>query len=82
MNHAPPTNVSMPELVQVARLVGRLKKYLAGKTLRNVAAMDDPVVFKDTTAHEFLGAMEGRTVRDAKSLGKYFWSVVPSPLFC
>jgi len=72
----------MPELVQVARLVGRLKKYLVGKTLKNVAAMDDPVVFKDTTAHEFLRAMEGRKVLDAKSLGKYFWSVIPSPLFC
>jgi len=72
----------MPELVQVARLVGRLKKYLVGKKLKHVAAMDDPVVFQDTTAHEFLRATEGRTVLDAKSLGKYFWSATPPPLFC
>ncbi|CUS13951.1 unnamed protein product [Tuber aestivum] len=69
----------MPELVQVARLVGRLRKYLAGKTLRDVTAINDPVVFQDTTAHEFLHAMEGRKVLDAKSLGKYFWLEMDRP---
>ncbi|KAG0134164.1 DNA glycosylase/AP lyase [Tuber indicum] len=69
----------MPELVQVARLAGRLKKHLAGKTLKNVAAMDDPVVFKDTTAKKFLSAVEGRTVLDAKSLGRYLWLEMDKP---
>ncbi|KAG0640691.1 DNA glycosylase/AP lyase [Tuber brumale] len=69
----------MPELVQVARLAGRLKKYLAGKTLKNVTAIDNPAVFKNTTANDFLSAMEGRTVLDAKSLGKFFWLEMDKP---
>ncbi|PWW76056.1 N-terminal domain of MutM-like DNA repair protein [Tuber magnatum] len=69
----------MPELVQVARLAGRLKKYLAGRTLRDVTVLDDPVVFKYTTANRFLHAMEGRTVLDAKSLGKYLWLEMDKP---
>ncbi|RPA99323.1 N-terminal domain of MutM-like DNA repair protein [Choiromyces venosus 120613-1] len=69
----------MPELVQVARLVGRLKKYLVGKTLKNVTAMNDPVVFHGTTANKFLHAMEGRTVLDAKSLGKFSWLEMDKP---
>jgi len=71
----------MAELVQ-SRSLSRLKNYLAGKKLKHVAVMGDPVVFMDTTAGEFLRTMEGRTVLDAKSLGKYFWYATPSLLFC
>jgi formamidopyrimidine-DNA glycosylase len=34
---------------------------------------DDAIVFKDTTAKEFVTAVKGKKVVGAKRWGKYFW---------
>jgi formamidopyrimidine-DNA glycosylase len=65
----------MPEIGEVARIVGRLNKHLVGKTIASIHAMEDTLVFKDTTANEFKRTLEGHTVLAAKQWGKYFWLV-------
>jgi formamidopyrimidine-DNA glycosylase len=73
----------MPEIGEVARVVGRLNRHLVGKTIASVEAQDDSVLFKDTSAEEFAEKLQGRTVQAAKQHGKYFWLVMdksPHPL--
>ena len=68
----------MPEIGEVARIVGRLNNHIAGKTIASVQA-NDAIVFKDTSAEEFAEKLQGRTVRAAKQHGKYFWFVMDRP---
>ncbi|KAF8474759.1 Formamidopyrimidine-DNA glycosylase N-terminal domain-containing protein [Kalaharituber pfeilii] len=81
--HPPPpstvTSVNMPELGEVARIVSRLHSHLVGKTISSVNAVDDALVFKDTTAAEFTKVMKGKRVVDAKQWGKYFWLEMDQP---
>lgn len=63
----------MPEIGEVARIVKLLNKHVAGKTISSVIAHEDTIVFKDVTSEAFKKAMEGRTVREARQWGKYFW---------
>ncbi|KAF8533150.1 ATFPG-1/ATFPG-2/ATMMH-1/ATMMH-2/FPG-1/FPG-2 [Trichophaea hybrida] len=69
----------MPEIGEVARIVGRLNRHLVGKTISSVDAQEDPILFKDTTASEFASKLQGRTVQAAKQHGKYFWLVMDKP---
>ncbi|KAH8816103.1 formamidopyrimidine-DNA glycosylase [Xylogone sp. PMI_703] len=71
----------MPEIAEVARIVHYLKKSLVGKTLANVKAPDDAVIFgkAGTTGAEFEKAMNGKKVVDAGQQGKYFWLIMSSP---
>ncbi|KAJ6259074.1 Formamidopyrimidine-DNA glycosylase [Drechslerella dactyloides] len=69
----------MPEIAEIARIVHYIKKYLAGKTITNVLANEDAIVFKDTTHAAFMKAMKGKKIVDARQQGKYFWMVMDSP---
>ena len=52
----------MPEIGEVARIVNRLCRHLVGKTISKVHAVEDVVVFKDTTHEEFIQLMTGKKV--------------------
>jgi formamidopyrimidine-DNA glycosylase len=65
----------MPEIGEVAKLVHQLHKHLVGKTLSSVQAVEDTIVFKDTTSELFKNAIAGKKVVDAGQQGKYFWCV-------
>ncbi|KAK6544359.1 hypothetical protein TWF694_001060 [Orbilia ellipsospora] len=69
----------MPEIAEISRIVHYIRKYLAGKTIKNVFAHEDHIVFKDTTHSDFMKAMKGKKIVDAKQQGKYFWIVMDSP---
>ncbi|KAF8252353.1 hypothetical protein K440DRAFT_578112 [Wilcoxina mikolae CBS 423.85] len=69
----------MPEIGEVARIVGRLNRHLVGKTISSVDAQEDLILFKDTSASEFASKLQGRTVQAAKQHGKYFWLVMDKP---
>ena len=59
----------------VARIVHFLRLHLVGRTIKNVDAMEDPILFKDTTGSIFARTLEGRTVVEAIGKGKYFGCV-------
>jgi formamidopyrimidine-DNA glycosylase len=65
----------MPEIGEVAKLVHQLRKHLVGKSISSVRAIEDTVVFKDTTSDLFKNAITGKEVVDAGQQGKYFWYV-------
>jgi formamidopyrimidine-DNA glycosylase len=65
----------MPEIGEVANLVHRLRMHLVGRTISSVRAIEDTVVFKDTTSELFKEAITGKKVVDAGQQGKYFWCV-------
>ncbi|KAF3905493.1 hypothetical protein ABW20_dc0108657 [Dactylellina cionopaga] len=69
----------MPEIAEIARVVHYIKRYLAGKTIKNVVANEDTIVFKDTTHSAFMKAMLGKKIVDARQQGKYFWIEMDSP---
>ncbi|RPB28422.1 hypothetical protein L211DRAFT_833393 [Terfezia boudieri ATCC MYA-4762] len=69
----------MPEIGEVARVVSHLRKHLVGKTISVVHAVEDSLVFKDTTHTEFMEKMKGKKVLGAQQWGKYFWLVMDSP---
>ncbi|KAK6531411.1 hypothetical protein TWF281_008216 [Arthrobotrys megalospora] len=69
----------MPEIAEITRIVHYINRHLAGKTIKNVVANEDAIVFKDTTASAFTKAMLGKTVVQAKQQGKYFWIEMSSP---
>lgn len=52
----------MPEIGEVARIVSYLHKYLVGRTISVVRAVEDARVFKDTTHTEFIAKMKGKKV--------------------
>lgn len=73
----------MPEIGEVARVVQLINKHAAGRIISDIITHDDTIVFKDTTAAAFKSALEGRTIREAKQWGKYFWITMdqsPHPL--
>ncbi|KAK6495346.1 hypothetical protein TWF481_003370 [Arthrobotrys musiformis] len=69
----------MPEIAEITRIVHYINKHLAGKTIKNVVAKEDAIVFKDTTSSAFVKAMTGKKVVEAKQQGKYFWIEMDSP---
>ncbi|KAI4925067.1 uncharacterized protein J4E92_007105 [Alternaria infectoria] len=71
----------MPEIAEVARIVGFLKKHAVGKTIKNVMAQEDNIVFGKvgTSASAFQEALTGKKILDARQQGKYFWLVMDSP---
>ncbi|KAF8459004.1 hypothetical protein BGX38DRAFT_1151023 [Terfezia claveryi] len=69
----------MPEIGEVARIISHLRKHLVGKTISVVHAVEDALVFKDTTHTEFMAKMKGKKVLGAQQWGKYFWLVMDSP---
>ncbi|KAH0544959.1 hypothetical protein FGG08_000885 [Glutinoglossum americanum] len=69
----------MPEIGEVAKLVHQLQKHLVGKTIASVRAIEDTIVYKDTTSELFKEAITGKKVVDAGQQGKYFWIVMSSP---
>lgn len=72
--------VRMPEIGEIARIVNRLTQHLVGKTISKVTALEDAVVFKDTTHTAFAAALKGKKVLAAKRWGKYFWYYTPNSL--
>ena len=52
----------MPEIGEVARIVSRLRKQLVGRTISKVHAVEDAIVFKDTTHTEFMEKIKGKRV--------------------
>ncbi|KAF3935092.1 hypothetical protein ABW19_dt0202981 [Dactylella cylindrospora] len=69
----------MPEIAEVARIVHYIKQFLTGRTIKNVIANEDTIVFKDTTHTAFMKAMTGKKVVGAGQQGKYFWMIMDSP---
>ena len=71
----------MPELAEVARIVHFIRKHLVGKTLANVQAQNDDIVYGKvgTSAAEFQKAMQGNKVVGAGQQGKYFWITMSKP---
>ncbi|OXV06762.1 hypothetical protein Egran_05474 [Elaphomyces granulatus] len=71
----------MPELAEVARIVHFIRELLVGKTLANVRAQKDDIVYgkAGTSAVEFQKAMQGKKVAGAGQQGKYFWIAMSSP---
>lgn len=66
-------NTIMPEIGEVARIVKLLNQHVTEKVITSVVAHEDTIVFEDTTAAKFITALEGRTIKEAKQWGKYFW---------
>jgi formamidopyrimidine-DNA glycosylase len=58
-----------------------LRTHLVNRKIASVTAPDDPIVFGKAgcTSTEFVAAMTGKTVREAKQQGKYFWLEMSSP---
>ena len=52
----------MPEIGEVARIVNRLRHHLMGKTIAKVVAVEDKLVFKDTTYKEIMEKTNGKKV--------------------
>jgi len=71
----------MPELAEVARIVHFIRKHLVGKTLANVQAQNDDIVYGKvgTSAAEFQKAMQGNTIIGSGQQGKYFWITMSKP---
>ncbi|KAH1490040.1 hypothetical protein LV164_000219 [Aspergillus fumigatus] len=71
----------MPELAEVSRIVHFINQHLVGKTLTNVSAQNDDIVYGKvgTSASEFQKAMEGKKVVSAGQQGKYFWLIMNEP---
>jgi len=71
----------MPELAEVSRIVNFIRKHLVGKTLANVQAQNDDIVYgkAGTSAAEFQKAMQGKQIVGAGQQGKYFWITMSSP---
>jgi formamidopyrimidine-DNA glycosylase len=71
----------MPELAEVARIVHFIRKHLVGKTLANVQAQNDDIVYgkTGTSAAEFQKAVQGKQIVGAGQQGKYFWIAMSSP---
>jgi formamidopyrimidine-DNA glycosylase len=71
----------MPELAEVARIVHFIGKHLVGKTLANVQAQNDDIVYGKvgTSAAEFQKVMQGKTITGAGQQGKYFWITMSTP---
>ncbi|KAI9773202.1 MAG: hypothetical protein M1839_002210 [Geoglossum umbratile] len=68
----------MPEIGEVAKLVHQLRKHLVGKTISSIRAVEDTIVFKDTTSELFENAIVQKTVTGAGQQGKYFWITMSS----
>lgn len=52
----------MPEIGEVARIVSRLRQHLLGRKISKAYAVEDAIVFKDTTHTEFMKKMTGKRV--------------------
>lgn len=63
----------MPEIGEIARLVYYIRKYLVGRTIASVQAVDDTIIFgkAGTTGTQFKEAVEGKKVLD---VGQQGWS--------
>ncbi|KAL5614448.1 hypothetical protein BROUX41_004553 [Berkeleyomyces rouxiae] len=64
----------MPEIAEVARVVHFLRKHLVSKTIRNVTAVEDPIVLKSDVTAE----LTGRKILSVERHGKYFWLALDS----
>ncbi|KAF2428886.1 putative formamidopyrimidine-DNA glycosylase, partial [Tothia fuscella] len=69
------------QIAEIARIVHYLKKNVVGRTIANVKAEVDEIVYGKVgcSAAEFQKAMTGKKVLDARQQGKYFWMVMDSP---
>ena len=56
----------MPEIGEVARIVSRLRQHIVGKVISKVDAVEDTIVFKDTSAAEFMKQITGKKVVDGE----------------
>ncbi|EKM60731.1 uncharacterized protein PHACADRAFT_203883 [Phanerochaete carnosa HHB-10118-sp] len=63
----------MPELPEVERAAALLRTLAKGKQIARVEAVEDNLVFSDTTHSEFEKELEGRTVKDVARYGKVFY---------
>ncbi|KAI7974478.1 hypothetical protein EIK77_008658 [Talaromyces pinophilus] len=79
--YSPQQQDDMPELAEVARIVHFIRKHLVGKTLANVQAQNDDIVYgkAGTSAAEFQKTMQGNKIVGAGQQGKYFWITMSKP---
>ncbi|BGP13748.1 hypothetical protein JCM10213_006421 [Rhodosporidiobolus nylandii] len=63
----------MPELPEVERERRRLERLAKGKRIARVETKEDTIVFSGTTHAAFATALEGKTVKEVKRLGKNFY---------
>ncbi|KAF2238206.1 hypothetical protein EV356DRAFT_507285 [Viridothelium virens] len=75
----------MPEIGEVARIVYYLKKHAVGRTIDQVEAQEDAIVYGkvDCSASQLKKDIVGKKIVDAKQQGKYFWlelDSLPHPL--
>ncbi|GAA5877591.1 hypothetical protein JCM16303_003390 [Sporobolomyces ruberrimus] len=69
----------MPELPEVEAARSRLERSAVGKTIESVLTNDDPIVYSGCTHATFATAIENKTVKAVKRLGKNFYMVLSSP---
>ncbi|KAI0651445.1 AtMMH-1 [Trametes meyenii] len=63
----------MPELPEVERAAKLLRDVAVGKTISDVEAVEDGIVFSGVTYEEFITELKGRTVKEAQRYGKVFY---------
>ncbi|OSD05801.1 AtMMH-1 [Trametes coccinea BRFM310] len=63
----------MPELPEVERAAKLLREVATGKTIMDVEAVEDTIVFSGISHTEFVAELKGRTVTDAQRYGKVFY---------
>ncbi|KAF8887791.1 Formamidopyrimidine-DNA glycosylase N-terminal domain-containing protein [Infundibulicybe gibba] len=63
----------MPELPEVERAAGLIRRIAVNKRIESVETTEDSIVFSGTTSQEFASQLTGRTVKDAKRYGKVFY---------
>ena len=71
----------MPEIAEVSRIVHFIRQHLAKRTIKNVTASEDTIVYGKvgTSAKEVQQALTGRKIIDGKQQGKYFWIELDKP---
>ncbi|GAA6062453.1 hypothetical protein JCM10212_005356 [Sporobolomyces blumeae] len=66
----------MPELPEVEAARSRLERAAVGKTIESVVTNDDPIVYSGCTHATFATAIQGKTVKAVRRLGKNFYMVL------
>jgi hypothetical protein len=69
------------QIGEVARIVHYLKKHALGRTISAVRANQDVIVFDKVgcSAQKLQDRLPGKTIKDVKQQGKYFWLEMSTP---
>ncbi|GAA5910277.1 uncharacterized protein JCM6883_001138 [Sporobolomyces salmoneus] len=69
----------MPELPEVEAARSRLERAALGKKIVAVVTNEDPIVYSGCTDATFATAVDNKTVKAVKRLGKNFYMILSSP---